>query len=90
MLRLEDFMEIQKLHHDGLSVSAISRQLSVDRKTVRKYLKQAPRGYERKAKSWQVTPTGRTCGSGGSWECTSRRSYSFSFASVAMTDVRRR
>ena len=56
MLRLEDFMEIQKLHHDGLSVSAISRQLSVDRKTVRKYLKQAPREYERKAKSWQVDP----------------------------------
>ena len=43
MLRLEDFMEIQKLHHDGMSVSEIARHLDVDRKTVRKYLKQAVR-----------------------------------------------
>lgn len=56
MLRLEDFMEIQKLHHEGLSVSEIARQLDVDRKTVRKYLKQAPREYERKPKSWKVDP----------------------------------
>ena len=40
MLRLEDFMELQKLHHDGVSVSEIARQLNLDRKTVRKYLKQ--------------------------------------------------
>jgi IS30 family transposase len=26
MLRLEDFMEIQKLHHDGWSVTEIARQ----------------------------------------------------------------
>jgi transposase len=56
MLRLEDFMEIQKLHHDGVSVSEIARQLDMDRKTVRKYLKQAPREYERKPKSWQIDP----------------------------------
>jgi transposase len=56
MLRLEDFMEIQKLHHDGLSVSEIARQLDVDRKTVRKYLRQAPRDYERKPKSWKLDP----------------------------------
>lgn len=56
MLRLEDFMEIQKLHHDGLSVSEIARQLDVDRKTVRKYLKRAPREYERKPKGWKVDP----------------------------------
>jgi transposase len=31
-------MEIQKLHHDGLSVSEISRQLNMNRKTVRRYL----------------------------------------------------
>ncbi len=49
-------MEIQKLHHDGVSVSEIARQLDMDRKTVRKYLKQAPGGYERKPKSWQVDP----------------------------------
>jgi DNA-binding NarL/FixJ family response regulator len=34
MLRLEGFMEIQKLHHDGVSVSEIARQLNLDRKTV--------------------------------------------------------
>src|SRR5271168_2737218 len=56
MLRLEDFMELQKLHHDGLSVSEIARQMNVDRKTVRKYLKQAPGKYERKPKSWKVDP----------------------------------
>jgi transposase len=56
MLRLEDFMEIQKLHHDGLSVSEIARQMNVDRKTVRKYLRQAPGKYERKLKSWKLDP----------------------------------
>jgi transposase len=56
MVRLEGFMEIQKLHHDGVSVSEIARQLEVDRKTVRKYLRQAPGAYERKAKSWKVDP----------------------------------
>ena len=56
MLRLEGFMEIQKLHHDGLSVSEIARRLNLDRKTVRKYLRQAPREYERKPKSWKVDP----------------------------------
>ena len=49
MLRLEDFMEIQKLHHDGLSVSEIARHLDMDRKTVRKYLKQVPREYRAEA-----------------------------------------
>jgi DNA-directed RNA polymerase specialized sigma24 family protein len=34
MLRLEDFMEIQKLHHEGLSVSEIARLMDIDRKTV--------------------------------------------------------
>jgi transposase len=56
MLRLEDFMELQKLHHDGVRVSEIARQLNMDRKTVRKYLKQAPREYERKPKEWKVDP----------------------------------
>lgn len=54
MLRLEGFVEIQKLHHEGLSVSEIGRQLSMDRKTVRKYLGQAPRAYERKPKGWKI------------------------------------
>ena len=56
MLRLEDFMEIQKLHHDGWSVTEIARQLNIDRKTVRKYLKETPREYKRKAKSWKADP----------------------------------
>lgn len=56
MVRLEDFMEIQQLHHDGVSVREIARRLNMDRKTVRKYLGQAPRAYERKAKSWKVDP----------------------------------
>src|SRR5260370_1304037 len=56
MLRLEGFMEIQKLHHDGVSVSEIARQLDMDRKTVRKYLRQAPREYERKPRIWKVDP----------------------------------
>lgn len=56
MVRLEDFMEIQQLHHDGVSVSEIARRLNMDRKTVRKYLGQVPRAYERKAKSWKIDP----------------------------------
>ena len=56
MLRLEGFMEIQKLHHDGLSVSEIARQLDMDRKTVRKYLREAPRKYERKPRSCKLDP----------------------------------
>ncbi|WP_052294804.1 helix-turn-helix domain-containing protein [Acidobacterium capsulatum] len=56
MLRLEDFMEIQKLHHEGWSVTEIARHLSIDRKTVRKYLREAPRAYERKPKSWKIDP----------------------------------
>jgi len=56
MLRLEDFMEMQKLHHDGWSVTEIARHLDIDRKTVRKYLKQAPREYERQPKSWKADP----------------------------------
>jgi transposase len=54
MLRLEEFMEIQKLHHDGVSITEIGRRLALDRKTVRKYLRQAPRAYQRKPRSWKV------------------------------------
>ncbi len=54
MLRLEEFMERQKLHHDGVSITEIGCRLGVDRKTVRKYLRQAPRPYRRKAKPWKV------------------------------------
>ena len=54
MLRLEEFMEIQKLYHDGVSITAIARRLAVDRKTVRKYLHEAPRAYQRKPKEWKI------------------------------------
>ena len=56
MVRLEDFMEIQQLHHDGVSVSEIARRLNMDRKTVRQYLRQVLRAYAPKAKSWKVDP----------------------------------
>jgi transposase len=49
-------MEIQQLHHDGVSVSEIARQLNMDRKTVRKYLRQAPREYVRQPKGWTIDP----------------------------------
>lgn len=54
MLRLEEFMEIQKLYHDGVSITEIGRRLGRDRKTVRKYLHEVPRPYERKRRSWKV------------------------------------
>ena len=56
MVRLEGFMNVQQLHHDGVSISEIARRLNLDRKTVRKYLKQAPYAYERQAKSWKIDP----------------------------------
>ena len=56
MPRLEDFMEIQKLHQQGLCISEIARLLSMDRKPVRKYLHQFPREYQRKPTSCKVGP----------------------------------
>lgn len=38
MIRLNDYLEIQQLLHGGLSRSEIARRMSLDRKTVRKYL----------------------------------------------------
>lgn len=40
MTTLEEFMEIFKLKEQGLTISAIARETGLDRKTVRKYLKQ--------------------------------------------------
>ena len=37
-------------------MSEIARRLDMDRKTVRKYLKQAPTRYERQPKRWKVDP----------------------------------
>ena len=47
MLQLEGSMDIRKLYQDGVSISEIARQLGRDRKTVRKYLKEALRAYRR-------------------------------------------
>jgi transposase len=47
MLTLEGFMSVRDLKQNGWSVSAIAEQLDLDRKTVRKYLLEAPRPYER-------------------------------------------
>ena len=47
MLNLEDFMNIRDLKQQGWSVSAIAEELSLDRKTVRKHLLDAPRPYKR-------------------------------------------
>jgi transposase len=63
------FYEDTELHHEGVSVSEIARQLEMDRRPVREYLKQAPREYEWTAKSWQVDPYLRD---GGSWAYTTR------------------
>src|ERR1035441_5918066 len=47
MLILEDFMNIRDLKQQGWSVSAIADELSLDRKTVRKHLLEAPQPYKR-------------------------------------------
>lgn len=54
MLRLEEFMDVQKLYHDGVSISEIARRLARDRKTVRKYLHQAPQPYQRPPREWKI------------------------------------
>src|SRR2546429_6081819 len=47
MLNLEDFMNIRDLKQQGWSVSAIADELSLDRKTVRRHLLDAPQPYKR-------------------------------------------
>jgi transposase len=54
MLGLEEFMDVRKLYQDGMSISAIARQLGRDRRTVRKYLKEVPRPYQRPLRGWKV------------------------------------
>jgi transposase len=54
VLRLEDFMEIQGLYQQGLGVSEIARRLGIDRKTVRKYLRQPPQPYSRAARTQKI------------------------------------
>ena len=69
MLRLGDFMEIQKLHHDGVSVSEIARQLNMDRKIGRRFgsicgkHRASMNGSRRSGRSIHFV---RICGSAGS------------------------
>jgi transposase len=42
LIKMEEFMDIFNLKKQGLSISAIAREMQLDRKTVRKYLKQGP------------------------------------------------
>jgi transposase len=45
MVNLEAWMQLHELYQRGLSQSQIARQLGLDRKTVRKYLRPPPQGY---------------------------------------------
>jgi transposase len=56
MLGLENWMDIRSLHQQGLSVSEIARREGIDRKTVRRYLREAPREYRRKRMRWKIDP----------------------------------
>lgn len=47
-------MNIRSLHQHGLTVSEIGRQVGMDRKTVRKYLRETSREYRRKPKEWKA------------------------------------
>ena len=62
MIRLGELVMILDLHRQGLSVSAIARQLERDRKTVRKYIErglQAPAYGPRHPRASVVTPYGK-------------------------------
>jgi len=57
MLKLEGWMELLGMHQRGMSQSAIARQLGLDRKTVRKYLRQPSQGYRpRPARAAKLDP----------------------------------
>ena len=60
MIKLEVFMDIFRLKECGCSISSISRQTGLDRKTVRKYLKQGksgpPKMKERSPRASKLTP----------------------------------
>lgn len=57
MIRLEEWMEVQAMRQEGMSVSEIARQAGLDRKTVRKYLTQGPKGYgPRRARICKIDP----------------------------------
>jgi len=47
VVKLEEWMRLHELRQRGLSISEISRELGMDRKTVRKYLTGPPKTYQR-------------------------------------------
>ena len=66
VIKLGELVMILDLHRQGLSVSAIARQVGVDRKTVRNYLAKGlePSTYKKRASgaaSWIAS--NRICGS---------------------------
>ena len=61
MIKLGDVVMILDFHRQGLSVSAIARQLECDRKTVRKYIE---RGLKAPAYGPRQPPAGVTTTSG--------------------------
>lgn len=57
MVKMRDFSRIRALHAQGFSFSAISRELNVDRKTVRRYLRSnAPPAYGPRAVRCKTDP----------------------------------
>lgn len=59
VIKLRETMMILDLHRQGLSVSAITKQTSIDRKTVRKYIKhglEAPAYGPRKPRATMIDP----------------------------------
>ena len=63
MIKLGELVMILDLHRQGLSVSAIARQVGVDRKTVRNYLAKGlePSTYKKRAPA--RIASNRICGS---------------------------
>ena len=54
MIKLGELVMILDLHRQGLSVSAISRQLGIDRKTMRRYMARGTRPADRLAKMYFI------------------------------------
>ena len=67
MIKLGELVMILELHRQGVSVSAIARQLGLDRKTVRTHIAKgltAPSYKARPPHARQIEPFEPICGSG--------------------------
>jgi transposase len=56
VLHLEGWMKLRELKQRGLSISEISRQMGLDRKTVRRHLDEPPGKYERPKRATKLDP----------------------------------